>query len=107
MRRSLSNSPHEATPHDRLVPAAPAGRGVLAAQRGQSPVDLGLDERGIGPGGLRLNPPEAAVVLKASVRCGPRHPQLGSRLEREPQAVRLDQDRGADPRIDRTTSKTT
>ena len=37
---------------------------------------------------------------------GSRHPRLGQGLEREPETVRLDQDRRPDPRITRTTSPT-
>jgi len=34
---------------------------------------------------------------------GERHPRLGQRMERQPETLRLDQDRRTDPRLTRTT----
>ncbi len=62
------------------------------------------------PGGavLRLCHRRPAPTLRPPQRPSPRsrHPQLGQGLERQPQAIRLDQDRRTDPRLPRTTYPT-
>ncbi len=57
---------------------------------------------------VRLSHRRSPTALRPplSPRAGERHPRMGSRMERKPQTIHLDQDRRADPRVHLTTSKT-